>query len=194
MFTLSMQPDQFAQQIVVDPRALQSHRTRRLSAAITATVFAQAVALTFDDGYLDNLTIAAPILHTSHSATFFVTTAGLEQPREYRSTGLRALFSASSALQDTLTLEVNWPVRSVCLRSIDPWQSGRCTRSSSDVSEPLDQVLGEFEELLEPRAPPAWRPMTGEKVHELASYLGVTIRAHTANHLSLLLRAQTCSG
>src|SRR5262245_26013285 len=42
------------------------------------------VAVTFDDGYLDNLTVAAPILaQWSIPATFFLTTEAIDQVREY---------------------------------------------------------------------------------------------------------------
>ena len=99
---------------------------------------------------------------------------------------LARLFGASSALPDTLTLEgelagaisVSTFNRPMAIRSL------HARLRVMSVSH-RDQVLGELEELLEPGAPPAWRPMTGEEVRELASYPGVAVGAHTANHLSL---------
>ena len=44
----------------------------------------RAVGITFDDGYLDNLTMAAPLLSRyGVPATFFVTSRWLERPGEY---------------------------------------------------------------------------------------------------------------
>lgn len=65
------------------------------------TLPARAVSITFDDGYADNLTIAAPILqkYGAH-ATFFIATGYLDGGRMWNDTVIEALARARGARLD----------------------------------------------------------------------------------------------
>ena len=120
------------------------------------------VAVTFDDGYLDNLTTASPIL-LDHGipATFFLTTRGLDAPREYwwdtmaRSEDLRT--DESRGFHQRV-MHSSLPERDSMLASrAKTWSPGR-----SDA-----------------------RPMVEREVMDLASRPGHDVGAHTVNHLYL---------
>lgn len=58
----------------------------------TGSLPARALAITFDDGYADNATVAAPLLrHLGLTATFFVTTGVLDGGRMWNDTIIEAL-------------------------------------------------------------------------------------------------------
>jgi len=58
------------------------------------------VALTFDDGYLDNYTVAFPILHAHHfAATFFVITGAVGKPGYMTWADLRAMHADGMAIE-----------------------------------------------------------------------------------------------
>ena len=64
-----------------------------------------AVALTFDDGCLDNLTVASPILQEFDlPATFFITTERLDEKHEFWWDTLERILIASAPLPDRLDL------------------------------------------------------------------------------------------
>lgn len=72
--------------------------TRRLE---SGTLPAAAAAITFDDGYKDNLTIAAPILkHYGLSATFFIATGYTGGGRMWNDTILEAMRMVSEGTLD----------------------------------------------------------------------------------------------
>lgn len=67
-----------------------------------------AVALTFDDGYLDSLICAKPILERFGApATFFVTTGAYGRTREFWWDELERMVLLSRTLASSLTLNVN---------------------------------------------------------------------------------------
>ena len=120
------------------------------------------VAVTFDDGYLDNLTTASPIL-LDHGipATFFLTTRGLDAPREY--------------WWDTMA-------RSEDLRT-DESRGFHQRVMHSSLSE-RDSLLGSRARTWSAGRSDA-RPMVEREVMDLASRPGHDVGAHTVNHLYL---------
>lgn len=120
------------------------------------------VAVTFDDGYLDNLTTASPIL-LDHGipATFFFTTRGLDAPREY--------------WWDTMA-------RSEDLRT-DESRAFHQRIVHSSLAE-RDSLLGSRARTWSPGQSDA-RPMVEREVMDLASRPGHDVGAHTVNHLYL---------
>ncbi len=66
---------------------------------------ARAVAVTFDDGYADNLYAALPLLEVNHvPATVFVTTCGVDAPGEFWWDVLARAVYAAHALPESLEL------------------------------------------------------------------------------------------
>jgi peptidoglycan/xylan/chitin deacetylase (PgdA/CDA1 family) len=65
------------------------------------------VAITFDDGYLDNLTVAAPLLcRYGAPATFFVTSRWLDEPGEYWWDALERILLGGGSWHDSMPIEI----------------------------------------------------------------------------------------
>jgi len=118
----------------------------------------RAVALTFDDGYGDNLTTVAPLLRKYQlPATFFLTTRWLNEAGEYwwdllERAGLAE--SEAARLHDEL-VHATLEHRDGMLRSIANSGNARV------------------------------RPLPADEVRQLAAYANVSIGAHSINHLAL---------
>lgn len=119
------------------------------------------VAITFDDGYLDNLTEASPILEElGVPATFFVTSAALAEPQMYWWDVLaRAAVSDKQTIHNTL-VHADLSKRRQVLTAL------RLIASSlSDETTP--------------------RPMSAEEIRTLASKTNHEVGVHTTNHVFL---------
>ena len=120
----------------------------------------RAVAVTFDDGYLDSLTTVAPLLERYRlPATFFLTSRWLDQEGEYW-----------------------WDVLERAMPGGD--EAGLHDRL---VHATLDDRETEVRNHLTARAVGAARvrPMLAGEARRLAAFPGVTIGAHSVNHLAL---------
>ena len=163
-FKLCVTPDEFDRQM----RHLASrYRVLPLAELQTWSGIADrpepAVAVTFDDGYLDNLTTASPVLLEHRiPATFFLTTLGLAAPREY--------------WWDTLA-------RSEDL-GIDEARSFHQRVVHASLSE-RDSLLGSRARTWSAPGRSDARPMVEREVMDLASRPGHDVGAHTVNHLYL---------
>ena len=163
-----------------------------VEAARAGRVPDRAVAVTFDDGYLDHLKTASPILAELRiSATFFVTGVGLEQPRELWWDTLVRVLLASPVLPSRLDL----PVRGATFHLVtgDAGQRRSAIDRLWEVLAPLapaarDEALAVLLEWAGIGAGPVGgrRPMTASELRELASRPGHTIGAHSRHHLRLL--------
>ncbi len=159
IFDLSVPPELFEQHLEVIAERGTIVDLNQLVSASPEDLPEHPIALTFDDGYLGHLTDVAPILERlAVPATFFLTTAGLDRDVEY--------------WWDTIE-RVNPPNSRVL--------HDQCVRASlTDRSTLLASYTGS-------ETPPR-RPLRAEEVRRLAATRGVTIGAHTVNHL--LLTAQ----
>ena len=126
------------------------------------------VAVTFDDGYADTLTAAAPIAAGAGVPMHvFVTSGALGSP---------------SFWWDRLT--------AACLAEGDPEQElpgGRMTALHSRLKQlPAGQRAAELDEIA-PAEPPEdfGRPLTVDECRELSSLPGIGIGSHTVSHPSL---------
>jgi peptidoglycan/xylan/chitin deacetylase (PgdA/CDA1 family)/glycosyltransferase involved in cell wall biosynthesis len=150
----------------------------------------RAVAITFDDGYLENLTVASPILlDYGLPATFFVNTDRLDEEHECWWDLVENVMFAGSPLPPVLDL----------------FEDGRWLRSVTTAAERLAAHRALVETVyalpaaersaivrrvcewsalnLTPR--PTHRPMTEDELVQLAALPGHAIGAHTVHHLSL---------
>jgi peptidoglycan/xylan/chitin deacetylase (PgdA/CDA1 family) len=148
------------------------------------------VALTFDDGYLDNLEIVLPILEEfSAPATFFLTSAGLPRPHRYWWDVLEAAVLDNPRLGDTVALVVDGEVRAF------PAHDHAARRATHDALYPLlkDRGAAAREALVEQiaalvsgdRFDPMARPLLTEEARGLAHHPLIDIGGHTVHHLPL---------
>ena len=103
-WNLCVSPQQFADQIAALKREfciLPLHELIRSDAR------RNAVAITFDDGYADNLHAAAPVLeHHGAPACFFLTSGALDMAYEFWWDELGRLLLRESALPSTMVISV----------------------------------------------------------------------------------------
>ncbi len=146
------------------------------------------ISITFDDGYLDNLDIAAPLLARSRLPwTLFVTTGGLE--------------SGVALWWDRVIESVRaWRGDSIDLRGLGLGQLGTVypltEASRADVAVDIisaawtlpkrhvDDVVAALEEGAGPSAQPGPRRMSTDQIASLHAR-GVEIGAHTCSHIDL---------
>mgnify|MGYP003945291843 CR=1 FL=1 len=82
IWDLAVSPDRFEQQLQVLKETMEIVSLKQL--VTTRSLFKNRVAITFDDGYIDNFKIAKPILEKYDiPATFFVTSRPDQDEREY---------------------------------------------------------------------------------------------------------------
>jgi len=105
---LAVSPKNFDQHLRFIRRSCQPIRLLDLADAIeNRTIPPRAVAVTFDDGYLDNLTEALPRLESFQvPATLFVTAGYLGSPREFWWDELPRLIMLSPAVPSSLSIRI----------------------------------------------------------------------------------------
>jgi len=150
----------------------------------------RAVALTFDDGYTDNLTTAAPALERAGMpATFFLTTRWLEASGYYWWDLLESALLDSGGLPSFLELQIAGETMRFPTGSLDE------RRRAHDVIHPRlveaslvdrDQSIAAILEWSGAQPHPLQRrPLRADDVRTLAAMAGMDIGAHTVNHLAL---------
>jgi peptidoglycan/xylan/chitin deacetylase (PgdA/CDA1 family) len=148
----------------------------------------RAVAISFDDGYLDMLQRAAPVLEREGlAATVFATTRWLEEPGEYWWDVLeRALLQ--HATPSRLTIEVGGTPLSFSLETPDQRRIAHDTLHRYLVHASLetrDRMISEVRSWASLDADPRCRPLVADELQRLASVPGIAIGAHSVNHLAL---------
>ncbi len=208
---LSVTPERFASQMehvsrhyeVVSLEELVNRmRDRRLSSRL--------IAVTFDDGYRDNLLSAKPILESCRApATVFVSTGVLESQSECWWDELEHLFLHPSSLPSSLQLKIDgrlleWTLGDAAayrhqdfmshrswtvLRSDDPTTRHRLYRALCRLLRPLDeqarqQTLHALRVWAGGRqdSPCGHQMLTRDEVRLLAEGRYVKVGAHTASH------------
>lgn len=161
-----------------------------LAAARSGALPPRAVAVTFDDGYVDNLTEAQPILEKYRiPATVFVVAGMLDQEAFWWDELVRAV-CVPAALPGTLALTIAGRLHSW---TVDGAAAGRRRLLAALHSALRDLPAEQRRPLLgqlwgwagEPAWPAAGRPLTGGELVDLAGREGITIGAHTMSHRSL---------
>jgi peptidoglycan/xylan/chitin deacetylase (PgdA/CDA1 family) len=145
------------------------------------------VVLTFDDGYLDNLECAKPLLERFECpATFFVTSGALDRMREYWWDELEHLVVEPGGLPSALELRID--------ETVHRWNLHETTRESLLQSvywllRPLQDHAQQnaLEQLrafrgVEPACRPTHRTITREDVAGLAGDPLIEIGSHTVTH------------
>ncbi len=139
-----------------------------------------AACVTFDDGYADNATIAAPILARLRlSATFFVSTGFLDGGRMWNDTVIEAVRGHRDTRLDLSSI------------GLDEWPCADAAQRAATMNGLLERLKylpqAEREAKVRQVADAAGLPdrsdlmMTRQQVRELRRY-GMSIGAHTVNH------------
>jgi len=214
-------------QLAVSPRRFEEHlqvlsgyvhrlSVRDLAAAIIANRLPRrSVAVTFDDGYVDNLLNAKPLLEKyGVPATVFVSSAFLNGSREFWWETLDTIFLRAGTLPDLLRLNVDgcsyeWSLdgsaeypRESFANNIQwrPWHQSTPTarhalyRQVYEVMQPLPgRTRFDLTEQLKSWAPNGDKPesprraMSKDELQSLATGGLIEVGCHTASH-SLLSR------
>jgi peptidoglycan/xylan/chitin deacetylase (PgdA/CDA1 family) len=166
----------------------------------------RAVAVTFDDGYADNLEVAAPIL-VEHGipTTLFVATDLINSGGPLWWDELATLLLEPAELPPILTVSVGngnrWPIPPVAANdpqvavSTQPWEAMPGTRLHAfyDVwlalreldSPTREAALDEIAEWADAPRPSGRVLLTWEQVQEFAALPGFELGAHTVTHPAL---------
>ena len=147
----------------------------------------RAVAIAFDDGYLDTLECAAPMLERAGiPATVFATTRWLDEPGEYWWDVLeRAFFDG--ATQPHLTVEMGTP-RSFSLKTAAERRAAHDSLHQYLVHASLetrDDVVSKVVSWAGLPPDIGRRPLVADELDRLARMPGISIGAHSVNHLAL---------
>ncbi|MBI3493624.1 MAG: polysaccharide deacetylase family protein, partial [Acidobacteria bacterium] len=163
-------------------------------AAAAGRIPERAVAVTLDDGYLDALAVASPILTGAGvPATFFINTDRLDKPHERWWDVLERVFLPDAALPARLALRVSGS--ELQLATATAAERKAALEALNRTAWPLDAHARAkmLEDVLAwsgtPHSPrQTHRMMTADELRELARRPGHTIGAHSVHHLSLTLQ------
>jgi peptidoglycan/xylan/chitin deacetylase (PgdA/CDA1 family) len=172
-----------------------------------------AVAVTFDDGYEDNLRCAAPLLeHARVPATVFVCTGPLGGDREFWWDELERLLLRPGLLPQHLRLQVGDSLRHWDLTGAREWSELDCARHRSwtvideecptprhraylELGHQLRSVPGAVRERvlnelallsgMPGEVRPTHRPLRADEIAQLGRSRHITIGSHTHSHSSL---------
>jgi peptidoglycan/xylan/chitin deacetylase (PgdA/CDA1 family) len=209
---LCVSPENFAAQLAVLATGYRTVPLRDLLDSRGSDRGRPLVAITFDDGYADNLNVAAPLLAGQGlPATFFLTSGLLGSPREFWWDELEQLLLGAAALPSRL--EVPTP-RTTCAfetgtagLALDdprsaaservPWEAPPGTRlglfyaiwsvlrtlGDDERRTALDDIGRQVGAM--PSRRPDYRTLTREEARRLAAMPGAEIGAHSVSHASL---------
>jgi len=149
------------------------------------------VALTFDDGYLDNLTIAVPLLEKYQiPATIFVTSGMLDSEYEFWWDELDRIFFESDDLPDTLNIEFTEGLKSWRTGSVTEWLQAYEEMSASLRSAKPEAIRAVMDFLrnwagIAVGIRDNYRRLNISQLRTLAKSPCIEIGAHTVQHARL---------
>jgi peptidoglycan/xylan/chitin deacetylase (PgdA/CDA1 family) len=184
-------PENFARQLEV---LNTTREVLPLAEIVTGEVSSRAAAVTFDDGYRDNLEHAAPALAAvGIPATVFVATGPVAQGGGFWWDEVeRILRTAPEEAEPSLTLELagqrrtfrlgGQHERGIARRHLHAWLQ---PMALEEIDLALSAIRGWAGASGEGRTPDLDRAMTPEELRTIASTPGISIGAHTRSHRSL---------
>lgn len=190
---VSVSPDNFAAQM---EWLAHSGRAATLAEVASGRAPRRAIAVTFDDGYHDNLANALPVLErTSVPATLFAATGQIERGEGFWWDTVGRLLAAGIAAgrPGPLTLDLaegarSWrpgpdtPIEAL----LDQVHAALRPRVHQEIAAAVDQIAQWAGESAHP-PPSADRPLTVEELRELAASPWFDVQSHGRDHLSLAL-------
>lgn len=190
---LAVSPERFDEQLevlvtdgeVVSVHELVAERRRRVRGEHRPTF-----AVTFDDGYVDNLTAALPVLERWNvPATVFIPTGYTDTPSFWWDRVAALTMDTVNTDDDVLAAAETAGVRPAGFdaRPVDrkALHDAVYDLLAADRSA-VDTVLDRFEAALPNRVPLDLRPMTSAELREFAAHPLITIGAHTTTHPDLM--------
>lgn len=189
---MCVSPRHFEEQLAVLQRAARPMSLPALARALhEGNVPARAVAITFDDGYLDNLHIARPLLAAYElPATVFAVTGALGQ--EFWWDRLVRIVLSPAVLPPSLSLpiggeEFSWtaPDTTGPRRRLLAALYSRLWALRAEERRSLLQQLEEWAGSERPLSPPGERAMTGAELREWSGDGLMTVGSHTVSHQPL---------
>ena len=211
-YLLSVSPDHFRQQLQLIKRIAQPLSLDQLGEALGRGDYPRCgVVLTFDDGYLDNLENALPILREANvPATIYIATGYVGTDREFWWDDLERLILGPANLPKILRLSINDQIREWNVESDfagdREWNvlvsDGRNARQRlfcdlhaalRPLAQPLqDDLLHQLRQLngTPLKARPSYRCMTVSELEALAAEPLITLGAHTISHCDLDYRTR----
>ena len=146
------------------------------------------VAITFDDGYLDALEAAAPVLERlGVPATMFVTTRWLEETGEYWWDTLERVL-LRDATPPELAIELGGSAARLPTRTAEERRAAHDRLHAWLVHASLsdrDRALSAIQSWSGGQSQPRRRPLLADELARLARTPGISIGAHSVNHLAL---------
>jgi peptidoglycan/xylan/chitin deacetylase (PgdA/CDA1 family) len=208
---LCVTPEHFAKHLEILRRDYQPLSLLQLTKALgEGTLPSRAVVVTFDDGYVDNLENAAPVIRRyGIPATVFVTSGALGRQEEFWWDELDRLILQPGVLPDPLELRVGgrayrWETGSSAIytvddarlhrgwhveRPVDPGPRQRLYRSLYDVLQPLSAeprscALDQLRTLagVDSAGRSTHRALTVAEVVRLSQDGLIEVGAHTVTH------------
>lgn len=160
------------------------------------------VAITFDDGYRNNLTVAAPILAKYNlPATIYLATNYVDADKNQWTDTLYAAFRTCSNYQLNLSsfekasnrTQANWNLGNWDLHEVVQRQQAydRVVHYliEADVTQ-REELLAAIDQQLAPTAYPPRMTLTWDEVRTLQQqYPNITLGVHTSNHLDLRIHS-----
>ena len=218
------EPDADPQRLAVRPAHFAAHLeairaaadvlslAELVTALDTGRLPARGIVVTFDDGYADNATTAAPLLTAAHvPATFFLTSRYVDGTREFWWDELEQILLGPAVLPPALRLSLDgaawvadlgtaaaWTPATVAahrgwtVEDRDPTPRHAAYRALCTALKPmtgaartrvLDQLAAQTR--LTPVVRPTHRPMRASEALALARTPGLSVGAHSASHPSL---------
>ena len=151
-----------------------------LSRLATGDLPPRAAAITFDDGYADNFTVAVPILsRLGITATFFVATGFIDGGRMWNDTVIESLRIYRDDFLDLSHLGLGTHIVANAAQRVAAIDSILGRLKYIDVRQRDELTAGIAEQVREPL--PKGLMMTSAQVKSLTEQ-GMTIGAHTVNH------------
>jgi peptidoglycan/xylan/chitin deacetylase (PgdA/CDA1 family) len=188
---LAVTPEHLAQQLDV---LAAGWTPAPLEAVIAGEAGPHAVAITFDDGYHDNLVNALPALAAAGvPATLFASTSHIATGVGYWWDGVEAaLANADADARDILTLDLPEGTRAWAPRTRDDRDAVRAhvhgalrTRDRATIAGALAQLQAWAGQDGATQPPDRDRPLTPDELVTLAGAGPFTVQAHGRTHLSL---------
>jgi peptidoglycan/xylan/chitin deacetylase (PgdA/CDA1 family) len=168
-WSIAVTPARFAEHLAVIKRTFQPVQLEGLAQALEQPTSGRPpVAITFDDGYADNLHAALPLLEQNGvPATFFITTGNITQHADFWWDTLERLWLSPGTLPSVLRLTVagqshEWQLGEWAEYSETARNSHRHWRAWQAPPTPRHAAFTALWELLHPLHPEVLRPLIAQ--------------------------------